>query len=121
MTLRLAVPFACLAAALAAAADDPKPAAPAQGKPDAKSPPKEPPPAPDGWKYVEAKDKSYQFLFPTDTRRAGSRESTSKRGGLNLKQQVNYAVLKDGTEFSVTGTKMSGAALKGLTIGDVYK
>ncbi|QEL15906.1 hypothetical protein PX52LOC_02842 [Limnoglobus roseus] len=83
--------------------------------------PKMPPKAPDGWKYVESKDKAYQILMPTTTTRSGTRTSTSNRGGLSLKQQINYATLADGTQFSATAATMSGAALKGLTIGDVYK
>ena len=53
------------------------------------------------------------------TRRSES--SSLSIAGLSLKQQINYAALKDGTELTVTVTNMSGAALKGLTIGDVYK
>lgn len=106
MNLRLLAPLAVLVGtfALSTAADD------------TKTPPK----APDGWKYVESKDKTYQILFPEKTSRSGSRTSTSNRGGLSLKQQINYATLADGTQLTATVSNMSGSALKGLKIGDVY-
>jgi hypothetical protein len=112
--VRLCAPLAVLVGSLAVSlADDPKT--------DPKAPPKTPPKAPDGWKYVESKDKSYQFLFPEKSARSGSRESSSRRAGLSLKQQINYAILADGTQLTMTASNMSGSALKGLTIGEVYK
>ena len=98
-----------LAAALAVArADEPKNAAP------------ELPKAPDGWKYVAAKDGTYQFLFPDETKGSGTRERTFRGGGLSGKTQINYCVTKDDLGLAVEATNLAGPALKGLKIGDVY-
>src|ERR1700756_5714584 len=70
--------------------------------------------APEGWKYVTAKDGSYQFLFPNDTTASGSRDQTSRRGGLNSRTQINYCTLKDGTGLVVAASNLSGPAPKGL-------
>jgi hypothetical protein len=78
------------------------------------------PKAPDGWKYVTGKDGSYHFLFPTATKRAGSRQQTIKRTGLTGKAQIHYCTLKDDTSLAIEATSLSGSALKGLKIGDVY-
>jgi hypothetical protein len=78
------------------------------------------PKAPDGWKYVVAQDGTYQFLFPTETKGSGSRQQTLKRGGVSGRSQVNYCQLADGTVLAVSATNLSGPALKGLKIGDVY-
>jgi hypothetical protein len=78
------------------------------------------PKAPDGWQYITAKDGSYRFLFPTKTRRSGSREQSSKRGDLSVKAQINYCELPDGTALLISVERLSGPALRGLKIGDVY-
>jgi hypothetical protein len=78
------------------------------------------PKAPKGWKYIAAKDGSYQFLFPTDTPRQGSRERSFQRGDLRGKSQSNYCVLRDGTLLTVTVTDLDGAALQGLKVRQVY-
>jgi hypothetical protein len=78
------------------------------------------PEAPKGWQYVTAKDGSYRFLFPTETKRSGSREQSSKRGDLSVKAQINYCEIPDGTALLVSAEKLSGPALKGLKLGDVY-
>jgi hypothetical protein len=78
------------------------------------------PKAPEGWQYITAKDGTYQFLFPTQTKGSGSREQTSKRGGITGRAQINYCQAADGTALAIAATSMSGPALKGLKIGDVY-
>jgi hypothetical protein len=69
---------------------------------------------------VSAADGSYQFLFPTDAARSGSRERTFTRAGVKGRAQVNYCILKDNTTLQMSAISLSGAALKGLKIGDVY-
>ena len=49
-------------------------------KPQAELPPK----PPEGWKYVTAKDGSYQFLFPNEASRSGSRDQTSRRASFDV-------------------------------------
>jgi|GEM_PF-4054585 len=78
------------------------------------------PRAPEGWKYITAKDGSYQFLFPNETMNSGSREQTSRRAGLASRSQINYCTLKDGTGLVIAASNLSGPALRGLKIGDVY-
>jgi hypothetical protein len=80
----------------------------------------EAPKAPEGWQYVTGKDGSYRFLFPTDKRRSGSREQSVKRGGLSVKSQINYCELADGTALLISAEKLSGPALRGMKVGDVY-
>jgi len=91
------------------------------GAQDAKEASSERPKAPEGWKYVVAKDNSYQFLFPTKTARTGTRERTMNTGGLSGRVQANYCTLRDGMTMTAEATNLSGAALKGLKIADVYK
>jgi hypothetical protein len=78
------------------------------------------PKAPDGWKYITGKDGSYQYLFPEKPKRSGSRQSSSNRGGLSIKSQVNYCELADGTALLISVEKLSGPALKNLKISQVY-
>lgn len=80
-----------------------------------------PPEAPKGWKYETAKDGGYRFLFPTETMRAGTRQQSFRRPRLVGQSQVNYCFLKDDTALAVASTTLSGPALKGLKIADVYK
>jgi hypothetical protein len=101
--------LALVAASLAAArADEPK---------DTTA---ELPKAPDGWKYVASKDGTYQFLFPNESKGSGSREQTFRRSGLVGRVQSNYCVTKDDLALAIAATNLSGPALKGLKIGDVY-
>jgi acetyl esterase/lipase len=105
---------------LAAAAGKQASNAPPTNPPPANPPPANLPKAPEGWKYTTAKDGSYAFLFPDKTTRSGSREQTSKRGGLSVKAQINTCELADGTALLISAERLSGPALKGLKIGDVY-
>jgi hypothetical protein len=90
------------------------------GAQDPKDTPKDKPEAPAGWKYVDSKDGSYQFLFPAETKRAGTRTRTFRGGGLSGSAQTNYCSTKDNLALSISATNLSGASLKGLTIKDVY-
>jgi hypothetical protein len=90
------------------------------GSPAANDPSAKLPKAPEGWKYLAGKDGSYHFLFPTATKRSGSREQTSRRGGLTAQSQINYCETQDGMALRVDATRLSGPALKGLKIADVY-
>src|SRR5947209_15721413 len=86
------------AVALAAAQDKPK---------------WEPPPVPDGWRAVNAKDGTYRFAVPKETKRSGSRDRTLNSSGLRIKTHVDYFVLKDGTELVAEVATLTGTALKG--------
>jgi hypothetical protein len=98
----------CAAAAALAGAQPPK------------DPPADAPKPPDGWKSVTAKDGTYQFFFPAQTQRSGTRERTFKRGGVNGRSQTNYCTLADGTTLTAEATNLAGPALKGMKINDVY-
>src|SRR4051812_33743141 len=74
------------------------------------------PEAPKGWEYITADDGSYRFLLPTEKKRSGTREQSSKRGGLSVKAKVNYCELADGLALVVSVEKLSGPALKGMKI-----
>jgi hypothetical protein len=82
--------------------------------------PTEPPKAPTGWKVVQGGDGTYQFFFPAKTTRAGSRTRTIKTSKFSGTAQVTYALTKDGTQYTVEAVNVSGPALKGLKIGDLY-
>jgi hypothetical protein len=86
----------------------------------ADDPPAAEPKVPEGWESVTAKDGSYRFLFPTQKKRSGTREQSSRRGGLSVKSQVNYCELPDGTALLVSAEKLSGPALRTMKISEVY-
>jgi hypothetical protein len=109
MTVRQ-LPLLVVLAAAAAVARAQAPAPPAT----------EAPKAPKGWKYIAAKDGSYQFLFPTDTTRQGSLEKSFQRGDLRRRSQRNYCVLRDGTLMTISVADLDGAALQGLKVRQVY-
>jgi hypothetical protein len=82
--------------------------------------PTEGPTAPAGWKVVQSGDTTYQFFMPAKTTRAGSRTKTVKTAKFSGTAQVNYALTKDGTQYAVEALNLSGPALKGLKIGEIY-
>jgi hypothetical protein len=78
------------------------------------------PKAPEGWQYITAKDGSYRFLFPTEKKRSGSQEQSSKRKDLSVKSQIHYCELADGSALLISAEKFSGQALRGMKVGDLY-
>jgi hypothetical protein len=85
----------------------------------AQEPKWEPPAPPTGWKAVVAKDGTYQFAAPPGTSRSGTRDRTLNIGGVRIRSQLNYYLLKDGTTLEVGTVIPSGSALKGVTFGEV--
>jgi len=76
--------------------------------------------APDGWKYVKAKDASHAFLIPRDVKSEESSAGNFKSGGFSGKTATHVAGGKDGRTFIIVQTNLGGPATKGLKIGDVY-
>jgi hypothetical protein len=76
--------------------------------------------APDGWKYVKAKDMSHAFLIPRDVKSEERSEGTFKNEGLSGKTATYIATTKDGLTFVVVQTNLGGPATKDLKIKDVY-
>jgi len=81
----------------------------------------EPPKAPDGWKLLTAKDRSYQFLAPTEVKRHGTRSPTFKGSGASGRAQVDFFTLADGTVLTVTATNLSGPAVRNMTLDEAVK
>jgi len=82
---------------------------------------KELPKPPAGWKYVESKDETYQFLFPAQTPRSGTRDRTYRSGRLSFRVQVNYCVSRDGLTFAAEALNLAGIGVKGLGAKDILK
>ena len=88
---------------------------------DAKDKATELPKPPEGWKYLDAKDSSYTFLFPTQAPRNGTRERTYSSGRLRFKSQMNYCVTKDKLTLTAEMINLTGPALNGIKVGDVFQ
>ena len=78
------------------------------------------PPAPAGFRLVTGNDGGYQFLFPVKAKRTSTREQSIARGNLKGKSQINQCELADGTALIVAAEKLSGPALKGIEISELY-
>ncbi len=78
------------------------------------------PKPPEGWKYTTAKDGSFSFLFPSKTSGSGSRQQSFRRKGLTGRIDMHYCSLSDGGTLACSGMRLSGTALKGMKIKDVY-
>jgi len=79
-----------------------------------------PPGAPEGWKWVVVKDRTYQFLFPEKFRSLGyeSRKFTAR--GIRAEVQVNYGKPQDGIFFELQGATLSGRGVSSLKVDDMY-
>jgi hypothetical protein len=66
------------------------------------------PKAPPGWKYVTAKDGTYRFLFPAETKASRRRESEREGDTLSGRTEINACVLKDGTALAVVAARVDG-------------
>lgn len=76
--------------------------------------------APDGWKYVKAKDMSHAFLIPRDVKSEERNEGSFKSGGFTGKTATFVATTKDGLTLVVVQTNLGGPATKDMKINDVY-
>jgi hypothetical protein len=76
--------------------------------------------APDGWKFVKAKDASHAFLIPRDVKSEESSEGTFKSGGFSGKTARHVAEGKDARTFVIVQTNLGGPATKDFKITDVY-
>lgn len=88
---------------------------------DAKDKAVELPKPPEGWKYLEAKDSSYTFLFPTQAPRNGTRERTYRSGQISVKSQINYCITKDKLTLTAEMLNINFPPTVKLSVGDVYK
>jgi hypothetical protein len=77
--------------------------------------------APEGWKFVKPKDKYFAFLVPKDVESESLNDGSFKSGELSGKTTGYHASLKDGRQFIVVQTVLSGPAIKDMTIKDVYE
>jgi hypothetical protein len=78
------------------------------------------PPAPEGWKWVLVKDRTYQFLYPKQYRSLGytSRKFTAR--GIRAEVQVDYGTPQDGTIFELQGATLLGRGVSDLKDDDRY-
>ena len=76
--------------------------------------------APEGWKYVKAKDMSHAFLIPRDVKSEERNDGTFKNGGFTGKTASYIATTKDGMTYVVVQTNLGGPATKDMKIKDVY-
>jgi len=79
-----------------------------------------PPGAPEGWQYVLPKDRSYQFLFPKETRRIGYTSRKFPVREIRAEVQMNYCTTDDDTIFDVDGATLTGR-LSGFKVDDLYE
>ena len=88
---------------------------------DAKDKATELPKPPEGWKYLEAKDSSYTFLFPTQAPRNGTRERTYSSGQISVKSQINYCITKDKLTLTAEMLNINFPPTVKVSVNDVYK
>ncbi|HJZ89796.1 MAG TPA: hypothetical protein VKE40_02915 [Gemmataceae bacterium] len=76
--------------------------------------------APEGWKYVKAKDMSHAFLVPREVKSEERSEGSFKSGDFSGKTATYVATLKDGRTLVVVQTNLGGPGTKDMKIKDVY-
>jgi hypothetical protein len=81
----------------------------------------EPPAPPQGWKSVASKDGTYYFALPDQRGRSGTREHTFTINRIRVRSQINYLLLRDGTQLEVEAAALSGAGIAGVKVADVIE
>lgn len=88
-----AILLGCVHLPIAAADDSPKPTAPS------------------GWQTVFPRDRTYEFLFPKETRGIGSTSRKFTARGIRAEVLVDYCTTHDGISFNVEAAALSGLKL----------
>lgn len=79
------------------------------------------PPAPAGWKYIQPKDRTYQFLFPTDTKTIGYEIRKFTVRGIRGDVMNDYCQTRNDVFFDVAGATLSGRGVNSLKVEEMYE
>jgi hypothetical protein len=80
----------------------------------------EPPAPPDGWKAVASKDGTYYFALPKQPGRTGTRDHTFTINRVRIRSQINYQILKDGTQLEIEAASFAAPGLASVKVSDIF-